>query len=511
MHLFSIFTCKIFFFSCPGADKSSAREKLQLSILNSAQIVFTTLSGAGTRALTELERGFDRCIIDEAGQCVELSILIPLRLRVQSCILVGDPRQLPATCFLNGPIAKLYERSLFERFEQAGYPVHMLQTQYRMHPEICAFPSAHFYQNKLQNAESVSGPSHAAFFHQDPRFAPYLVFDIEGQEQLSGHSMSNAVEAKFVAEHLAALLRAVPPDRRAQLAAQIGVITPYHQQRMELIRAIGAILPAELTSAIDVATVDSFQGREKDVIVISCVRALTEHSGGIGFVADRRRLNVAVTRARLALWIVGDSRALDRSPDWRALIDDAIGRKIYRRTADGTGKQGMSRRERDYWLKQEKGHQSYAYQPMQLTAATPFALPQSNHMPFVDPNVLMAARLAQLAPGLPAGYQPPMHQPPVQQPFQHLLPGHAAGVPTHPQYHPHLQPPVQQQHHHQHHAHHVQMMPAQQYGMPTQPYQPMVHPSAPPYQQSQPPEQRYQVPQQYQHQPQHHHRHHQRR
>lgn len=85
-----------------GADKSTARDKLQLSFLNEAQIVFSTLSGSGMRVLNDLERGFDRCIVDEAGQCVELSVLIPLRLRVRSCILVGDPRQLPATCFLNG-------------------------------------------------------------------------------------------------------------------------------------------------------------------------------------------------------------------------------------------------------------------------------------------------------------------------------------------------------------------------------------------------------------------------
>jgi superfamily I DNA and/or RNA helicase len=70
---------------------------------------------------------------------------------------------------LTGPLAKLYERSLFERMEEAGYPVHMLRTQYRMHPDISHFPSQHFYQNRLLNAASVQDPSHTASFHEDER------------------------------------------------------------------------------------------------------------------------------------------------------------------------------------------------------------------------------------------------------------------------------------------------------------------------------------------------------
>jgi hypothetical protein len=372
--LFVCFTRRFVFsiLNQAGPDKTFAKDKLQLSFLNEAQIVFSTLSGAGMRILNDLERGFDRCIVDEAGQCVELSVLIPLRLRVRSCILVGDPRQLPATCFLNGPVAKLYERSLFERFEQAGYPVQMLRTQYRMHPQICKFPSQHFYDDKLINAASVSGSSHTAFFHQNSRFAPYLFWDLEGMEsRQGGSSLSNSIEAQFIANQVASLLRVVPPERRSDLVQQIGVITPYSQQRVELMRALANKLPADLLKLMDVATVDSFQGREKDVIIISCVRALTkegesDNSGSIGFVADRRRLNVAITRARLALWVVGDSRALDRSPDWRLLIDDAIARRVYRRASEAEEldtpssskhadkKRNMSRREQQYWLRQER-------------------------------------------------------------------------------------------------------------------------------------------------------------
>jgi senataxin len=79
-------------FECAGGSFESVAEALQISLLNDAQIVFCTLSGSGAKVLTALDRGFDVCIVDEAGQCAELSILIPLRLRVKTCILVGDPR-----------------------------------------------------------------------------------------------------------------------------------------------------------------------------------------------------------------------------------------------------------------------------------------------------------------------------------------------------------------------------------------------------------------------------------
>ena len=95
-----------------------------------------------------LANRFDLQVIDEAAQSVELSTLVALRHNVAHCVLVGDPRQLPATVFMVSPNKRLYERSLFERLEAAGNPVLTLRTQYRMHPQISRFPAAHFYTER---------------------------------------------------------------------------------------------------------------------------------------------------------------------------------------------------------------------------------------------------------------------------------------------------------------------------------------------------------------------------
>ncbi len=143
--------------------------------------------------------------------------------------------------------------------------------------------------------------------------------------------MSNPAEAQFIADHVANLLMSLPVERRGDLVAQLAVVTPYKEQRSEVLAKLKRKLPEDLLALLEVSTVDSFQGREKDIIIISCVRAESASKAHrIGFVSDRRRLNVAITRARLSLWVVGDSRSLDLSPDWRALIDDAIGRGFYR-------------------------------------------------------------------------------------------------------------------------------------------------------------------------------------
>lgn len=139
--------------------------------------MFATLSGAGSDLLSELNRPFDAMLIDEAAQCVELSTLVALRHGVKHVILVGDPRQLPATVFMRSEHARLYERSLFERLENAGHRVLTLDTQYRMHPEVSMFPSSHFYQAKLRNGDNVVTSQYNKIFHGSTHFKPFLFFD----------------------------------------------------------------------------------------------------------------------------------------------------------------------------------------------------------------------------------------------------------------------------------------------------------------------------------------------
>merc|ERR1712100_448334 len=97
------------------------------------------------------EDNFDYCIIDEAGQCTETEVLIPLQLRIENLILAGDPQQLSATVFLQGNEGKKYKRSLFERLTDGGIPVQLLFKQYRMNPKVCEFPSRFFYHDLLQD------------------------------------------------------------------------------------------------------------------------------------------------------------------------------------------------------------------------------------------------------------------------------------------------------------------------------------------------------------------------
>ncbi len=104
------------------------------TVLNSAKIVFATLSGSGSDRLSRIPGGFHTVIIDEAAQAVELSTLIPLRYNCKHCILIGDPRQLPATVFSRAASKSLYTRSLFSRLQRLKHPLHLLTVQYRMHP-----------------------------------------------------------------------------------------------------------------------------------------------------------------------------------------------------------------------------------------------------------------------------------------------------------------------------------------------------------------------------------------
>ncbi|TFJ86328.1 hypothetical protein NSK_002536 [Nannochloropsis salina CCMP1776] len=133
--------------------------RIRNNLIRDAKIILSTLSTAASsqlaEAVTSTSRGFGTVVIDEAGQAVEPSTLIPLRYGCRNLILVGDPRQLPATVM--SPVLQKYkyDRSLFERLEKGGHPVHLLRVQYRMRPPICRFPSHAFYQNKLLNAPAL--------------------------------------------------------------------------------------------------------------------------------------------------------------------------------------------------------------------------------------------------------------------------------------------------------------------------------------------------------------------
>ena len=363
-----------------GFDEVACRDRLEARIMTEAEIVFTTLSMSSKKAFQCLRLAFRTVVIDEAGQCNEVAALQPLQYGAEHIILVGDIMQLAATVLSRSALVQggQFARSLFERM-QAGMgddAVHMLSVQYRMHPSIRAFPSAHFYHNRLSDGERVlEAAKHQSMmrrpYQMDPAYGPFKFFDVaQGIERRGppGNSLGNEMEAELVANLVVSALVAAAPGTK------VAAITPYRRQKrliedrcraillmrmnavrcdLEALRAQGMGAPgvdvpkppsdeevAAMCEAhlqhLSVNTVDAFQGQEADVVVISCTRsACGRHdlppaaeaavAKVVGFLSDMRRMNVALTRAKHALWVVGHAETLQAygGPAWRALLEHA--------------------------------------------------------------------------------------------------------------------------------------------------------------------------------------------
>jgi hypothetical protein len=178
--------------ACHKSALYTAKSVLESSLLDEAMVVFTTLTSAGRESLATVN--FDVVLIDEACQSVELETLIPLCLGAKRCVLIGDPQQLPATVMSS---SLLYRRSLFDRLQASGVELFMLTQQYRMHAEICLFPSQYFYGTNLVCDESVRKrqPSPKS---PDSWLPPFVVFNISSTSTRSGLGFVNKDEACFV-------------------------------------------------------------------------------------------------------------------------------------------------------------------------------------------------------------------------------------------------------------------------------------------------------------------------
>lgn len=333
-------------------ESRAVKHKLRKSILKEAEIVVTTLSGCGgdlyavcAESISNHKFGspnehtlFDAVVIDEAAQALEPATLIPLQLlksKGTKCIMVGDPKQLPATVISNIASKYMYQCSMFERLQRAGHPVLMLTKQYRMHPEICRFPSLHFYDGKLLNGDDMSVNELA--FHKAKALGPYVFFDIVDGQELRGKntgalSFYNEFEADAAVELLNFFKQRYPSDFSG---VRIGIVTPYKSQLSLLRSRISSKFGSSVTAVMEFNTVDGFQGREVDILILSTVRASAScfaehkiHSGNIGFVADVRRMNVALTRAKFSLWILGNAKTLMTNKNWEALLKDAKKRNL---------------------------------------------------------------------------------------------------------------------------------------------------------------------------------------
>eukprot|EP00939_MAST-03C_sp_MAST-3C-sp1_P002336 g2336.t1 len=284
-------------------------------LLKSAQIICTTCVGAGDPRLRKFR--FRTVLIDEATQATEPECLIPIVNGCRRLIVVGDHCQLGPVVTCKAVAKAGLNQSLFERLIILGIRPIRLQVQYRMHPALSEFPSNTFYEGSLQNGTTDSERVLDKVDFPWPRADCPMFFHVNnGIEEMgkSGTSFLNRSEAAAVERVVTAFLKGgCTPD-------QIGVITPYEGQRsfIESYVAKSGTLNSVLYRAIEITSVDGFQGREKDLIIISCVRS--NEKLGIGFLSDPRRLNVALTRAKYGVVIIGNPNVLCRNSLWNNLL-----------------------------------------------------------------------------------------------------------------------------------------------------------------------------------------------
>ena len=235
--------------------------------------------------------------------------------------MIGDPSQLPATIFSKLAESKEYDRSLFARMQTSGYPVTLLDQQYRMNRYVSKFISDSFYSGKLQdniNIDDIIGDPPVL---KNPAIQ-YLVFlHSTGCEEFENGSYQNIREIDLALNVCEEIHQSTP----GMDLGNIGIISPYSRQVYQIKERI-KLATKEIANNVEVNTVDGFQGREKDVIIFSCVRSYgkedTAHKNKtIGFLDDARRMNVSLSRARFSLIVIGNITKLYESKRWRKLID----------------------------------------------------------------------------------------------------------------------------------------------------------------------------------------------
>ncbi|NXS78126.1 SETX helicase, partial [Erpornis zantholeuca] len=328
-------------------------QKVQADIILESDIICCTLSTSGGSLLESAfsRQGLDpfSCVIvDEVRQSCEVETLIPLIHRCNKLVLVGDPKQLPPTVKSVKAQQFGYDQSLMARLQRhleeqvqrnvlCKLPVVQLTVQYRMHPDICLFPSNYVYGRTLKTAKAIEENRCSSEWP----FQPYLIFDVaDGREERDNDSYSNPREVKLVME----LIRTIKEKRKDLGLRRIGIITPYSAQKKKIQEQLDSVFKNNSPGEVD--TVDAFQGREKDCIIVSCVRANSSEGstlayvqasstkGSIGFLASLQRLNVTITRARFSLFILGRLQTLMEDKNWNHLIQDAQKRGAIIRTTE---------------------------------------------------------------------------------------------------------------------------------------------------------------------------------
>ena len=314
-----------------GANRESIRQKINSlkdrateleirineALFSEARVIACTLVSSANRILTGIK--FGTLFIDEAAQALEAACWIAIR-KADRVILAGDHCQLPPTIKCIKAMRGGLDETLMQKIVcNKPETVSLLKTQYRMNDEIMRFSSEWFYHGELNSAPEVKYRSILDF---DTPIVWINTENMDCNEEFVGESFGriNKAEAMLCIEELKKYINKIGKERLLDERIDFGVISPYKAQVQylrQLVKKDAFFKP--FRSLMTINTVDGFQGQERDVILISLVRA--NEDGQIGFLNDLRRMNVAITRARMKLIILGDASTLTKHPFYKKLYE----------------------------------------------------------------------------------------------------------------------------------------------------------------------------------------------
>ncbi|XP_062007129.1 uncharacterized protein LOC133724421 [Rosa rugosa] len=304
------------------------QESLMEFCFQNASLIFCTASSSYKLHKVAMEP-LNVVVIDEAAQLKESESTIPLQLwGVKHAVLVGDECQLPATVKSIVSDEAGFARSLFERLSSFGRSKHLLNMQYRMHPSISFFPNSRFYNNMILDAPNLKSRSQKKHYLKGSMFGPYSFINVIGgreEKDEDGRSRKNMVEVAIVSQILRNLYKKWVESKQK---LSIGIVSPYAAQVVAIEDKLAQKYNNLDGFTVKVKTVDGFQGGEEDIIILSTVRSNYQRS--LEFVSKPQRINVALTRARHCLWILGSEKILCHNESvWKAVVLDAKNRHCF--------------------------------------------------------------------------------------------------------------------------------------------------------------------------------------
>ncbi|MFK8100991.1 MAG: AAA domain-containing protein [Saprospiraceae bacterium] len=295
-----------------SAWANQLEDRLIDQIISQAQVICCTLVGAAQKVLQH--RQFKTIFIDEAAQALEPACWIPIS-KADRVVLAGDPFQLPPTIKSNAAAKAGLAITLIEKCISTSDKVCLLNIQYRMHEAIMGFSNQQFYQQKLIAHESVKSATLDWWDNQAVVFIDTAGCGFEEEVKPEQLSKFNPGEVNILQEHLLQLLAAY----KDKTLPDIGIISPYKEQVRYLRKNFQQEEQLKAIEQLSIDTIDAFQGQERSMIYISLVRS--NEKGVIGFLKDYRRMNVAMTRAKMQLVVIGDSATIGQDDFYAAFLD----------------------------------------------------------------------------------------------------------------------------------------------------------------------------------------------